>query len=66
MSCMCVVLLPQANPERHYTSQRQLYSTPLYVAAEKGHEAVVRLLLQACAAVDQVRGGGLTPFYVAV
>ena len=54
----CFVLLPQVNPEEGNT-------TPLHAAARTGREAVVRLLLQAGAAVDQARDDGWTPLYVA-
>jgi cytohesin len=40
-------------------------ATPLHVAAEYGHDDVVRLLLEAGAAIDSRRIEGLTPLHLA-
>eukprot|EP01051_Picozoa_sp_SAG22_P003647 SAG22_NODE_180_length_16069_cov_5.323231_14_plen_360_part_00 len=39
--------------------------TPLYIAAERGHGAIVRLLLDHGPAVDAAKSGGYTPLFVA-
>ena len=41
------------------------YVTPLHLACEKGHAAVVRLLVEKGADVDKARNDGRTPFYMA-
>ena len=39
--------------------------TPLYIAAEFGHEAVVRTLMEAGADVNKATDDGVTPLYMA-
>ena len=39
--------------------------TALYAAADRGHQAVVRALIEAGANVNKAREGGWTPIYVA-
>jgi ankyrin repeat protein len=39
--------------------------TPLFVAAQKGHEPVVRALLEAGADINIARNDGATPLYIA-
>ncbi len=39
--------------------------TPLYVAAQNGHFALVKALVKAGAAVNQARGDGATPLSIA-
>ena len=39
--------------------------TPLFIACQEGHLEGVQLLLEAGAAVDQAKGDGTTPLYIA-
>ena len=40
--------------------------TPLYIAAQEGHEAIVRLLAKECGAdVNKANHHGTTPLYIA-
>ena len=40
--------------------------TPLYVASQNGHEAVVRLLIERGATIDQAENHGWTPLRIAI
>ena len=40
-------------------------ATPLYIAAEEGHDSVVSALISAGASVDQAAENGATPLYIA-
>jgi ankyrin repeat protein len=40
-------------------------TTPLYTAAEKGHEAIVRALIDFGADVNKANNNGWTPLYMA-
>ena len=39
--------------------------TPLFIAAQEGHEAVVRGLVEAGADVNKAKDNGTTPLYIA-
>ena len=39
--------------------------TPLYFAAEKGHEAIVRALIELGADINKARDNGVTPLSIA-
>jgi ankyrin repeat protein len=40
-------------------------TTPLYIAAQKGHLKVVRLLIEKSADVNKARNDGTTPLFIA-
>ena len=41
-------------------------ATPLYIAAHEGHEAILRALIEAGAAVNKARDDGTTPLSVSM
>ena len=49
----------------HINKARDIGVTPLYIGAQKGHEAVVRALIKLGACVNKATNNGWTPLFIA-
>ena len=58
-------MTPQPASRRKHDDDTSAEATPLYAAVHKGHDAVVRALLDAGADKDLAKNTGSTPLYIA-